>query len=742
MAVSTTNAYSGPYTANGVTTVFPFTFTAPTDEEVTVVLVDADGAETTVNPGNYSVTISESGGGSVTFDAAPDGTDVVIYLDPLFTQDIEFENGSAWLAAPVNEANDRAAARDQYLKARVDRLSPPGLLQGTSVGGKILGFEVGSGEPIAVELGDEVINDIALVDFQQGGAGASDRSVRDKLRETVSITDFGASSDATAAVNTAAIQAAMTYLMDRFDGADDLYAGGPGDPTDFSGRDRRTGQIRVPAGVFKVSDKVFSSLEHPRAPYVGFEFVGEHRRSSVLMLETGGVEAWFYDNSDEVERYQTMLFRGLGFRSDNYLYGNVARIFSEGAVKQFRFEHCEFDNLQKFMHTLGAANADLHKALFCYGLFYGDFLTLDNDQSVGHEFIGCDFGFYGNVVRVKQHGGGNVLFSGGSWDFLWHEDFSPAGGNFMFVHDADANIGEGNCLYTFKDLRVEMEAYKSTAGAPPFGLVKMVENAIAFPRVVFENINFVNGRTATINSAGEVTSTEFRRITAVQMWPGKYVEFRSGQLIKAFFYSFEGSRDSNAPPHGGIVRLADLQDGVDGELPAADTAKWSAHSRTTYGGSAGRLITEGLTDHNGGSSFVRKLNDADPRGPTNSFGHEPSCKLKRAYFKHTNNGWPAGANAGNDHFLDIPPGITDARFYVKKPASGAITDTYQLHLKADDRAGALIAATAESTSAQVKDEHIISVDHVDVSALTRISLCASGTATEFQEGGIAYMEYV
>lgn len=51
--------------------------------------------------------------------------------------------------------------------------------------------------------------DAEMVSFLQAGSGAVSRSVRSKLRESVSITDFGASTTASAATNTTAITAAM-----------------------------------------------------------------------------------------------------------------------------------------------------------------------------------------------------------------------------------------------------------------------------------------------------------------------------------------------------------------------------------------------------------------------------------------------------------------------------------------------------------------------------------------------------
>lgn len=121
MAVSTTNAFDGPFIANGVATSFPFTFTAQTASDVRVLV---DGADVS----GYSVEIHADGGGTVSFDAAPATGSLLIWLDPDFTQTTAFEDGSAWLAGPVNAANDRAALRDQALARDIGRgfMVPPG----------------------------------------------------------------------------------------------------------------------------------------------------------------------------------------------------------------------------------------------------------------------------------------------------------------------------------------------------------------------------------------------------------------------------------------------------------------------------------------------------------------------------------------------------------------------------------------------------------------------------------------
>ena len=82
MTVSSTNAVSGPYVANGATTVFPFTFKAMTAGEIRVTIVE-DETETEQSETLYTVTLS-TGGGNVTFADAPASGDVYIYSEPAF----------------------------------------------------------------------------------------------------------------------------------------------------------------------------------------------------------------------------------------------------------------------------------------------------------------------------------------------------------------------------------------------------------------------------------------------------------------------------------------------------------------------------------------------------------------------------------------------------------------------------------------------------------------------------------
>jgi len=142
MPVSTTNAISGPLLTNGLTTTFPFTFTAPSADEVQVISRNiATGVDTIVSPSLYSVTLTTGGGGSVVFSVAPaSGAELYLLLNPDFTQDVEFYEGAKIAAPSLNRAADRGAARDQFLRHETERAlkveigAEPPVLGGTAEG--------------------------------------------------------------------------------------------------------------------------------------------------------------------------------------------------------------------------------------------------------------------------------------------------------------------------------------------------------------------------------------------------------------------------------------------------------------------------------------------------------------------------------------------------------------------------------------------------------------------------------
>ena len=115
MTVETTSTFAGPYTLNGVATAFPFSFKALSASEVRVEIAGA-----VIDSALFTVQLT-SQGGMVVFGIAPVGGDLYVVSDPDFRQGISFSNQSAFLPASHNEANDRAAVRDQVLAEGVAR---------------------------------------------------------------------------------------------------------------------------------------------------------------------------------------------------------------------------------------------------------------------------------------------------------------------------------------------------------------------------------------------------------------------------------------------------------------------------------------------------------------------------------------------------------------------------------------------------------------------------------------------
>lgn len=120
MAVSTTDTYSGPYVANGVTVEFPFTFKAVAPADVGVFIRDAGGVDTLVEDAAYNVTLAAQGG-TVVMVTAPAAGDVYIFSEPSFLQPVSFASGQPFLPSVVNEVNDRDVARALWLRDQVER---------------------------------------------------------------------------------------------------------------------------------------------------------------------------------------------------------------------------------------------------------------------------------------------------------------------------------------------------------------------------------------------------------------------------------------------------------------------------------------------------------------------------------------------------------------------------------------------------------------------------------------------
>lgn len=127
MTVSTTTRKAGPFTGNGSTTAFPFTFKVFEHSDLLVIQSDDLDVETTlVLDSDYSVTLNAdqdaNPGGTVTLSTALT-TDYHLVIDSNVpdTQETDLTNMGGFYPETVNDALDRLTIQIQQLRAVVNR---------------------------------------------------------------------------------------------------------------------------------------------------------------------------------------------------------------------------------------------------------------------------------------------------------------------------------------------------------------------------------------------------------------------------------------------------------------------------------------------------------------------------------------------------------------------------------------------------------------------------------------------
>ena len=180
------------YTANGTQTAFDYPFPVFASEDIAVYL---NGAK---QVSGFTVTgAGETTGGSVTFTVAPSsGVVVAIERRVPLERMTDFLEGGALSAVSLNNELDYLAAsiqqlqRDQADMLRFDGLEAPSpvvLPARNTRANRALAFDE-SGNMTTVAHGST----LASPTYVQSGTGAITRNVSDKVKERVSVKDFGA----------------------------------------------------------------------------------------------------------------------------------------------------------------------------------------------------------------------------------------------------------------------------------------------------------------------------------------------------------------------------------------------------------------------------------------------------------------------------------------------------------------------------------------------------------------------
>jgi len=207
---------SKTHTANGATTTFAYDFLI-LDETDLQVLKDQVSATLNVD---YTVTgVGNNAGGTVVFAVAPAAaTEIVLRRNMQFVRANDYQQVGDFMAATVNKDFDRPVMMLQQLAEEISRA--PKVARGSALTGLEIPTPEGDGfwrwnaaanaiEWVQLDLesagaaalktdlanGVDAAKGSALVGYLPAGTGAVGRTVQDKLRESVSFKDFGATGD-------------------------------------------------------------------------------------------------------------------------------------------------------------------------------------------------------------------------------------------------------------------------------------------------------------------------------------------------------------------------------------------------------------------------------------------------------------------------------------------------------------------------------------------------------------------
>ena len=139
MSIASTTRKAGPYTGNGVTTIFPFSFKVFSSSDLVVTQTDTSGVETTLTlTSNYTVSLNANQdtnpGGNVTCLVAPASSYLLTLTSAVpQLQPVVLTNNGGFYPSVINDALDRLTIFAQQILEKVNRtLSLPVSVSGVS----------------------------------------------------------------------------------------------------------------------------------------------------------------------------------------------------------------------------------------------------------------------------------------------------------------------------------------------------------------------------------------------------------------------------------------------------------------------------------------------------------------------------------------------------------------------------------------------------------------------------------
>lgn len=486
----------------------------------------------------------------------------------------------------------------------------------------------------------------------------------------------------------------------------------------------RVGVICFGRGIYRFSvtgtfsQATFSGVKR------GFMFRGMGPQNTLLYMECGSTEKWFYDSEDRFGRWS---FYDLGFSSDNRIKGCGFRHESgdNGEEKEFRYYNCFFGipahtafdlgsstppGLFKGFSYEGSTNADLNKWFGCrFGGFPGGLLHFNNHQSVSHAMYGCDAELTGTFATTHEHAGGDLKVYGGTLVFNTDMDAETPIETYVVDHEGSAELWPGNNTFVFNGVRFEFHDLASMVRTHegPYG--QGVSNTVFRDCDIYVDGTPRNGVYVVQNSLVTFERTNIPETLA----------FRA--ICPASYLGKVGT--------GGIILFHTCDVPVD----------LHARSFAEYGG---RVIAQGCYHHLRSADLLARTAVDFDFGWENMAPFDRSVTRKLVAIKAQAETWPH--NGVDEQTMLLPPRAIITGIRVLKPAGGSDTSSYQLHVGNDDQTetyGSSVLAAANVKHTIIASD--LSIDCGTVLGTRTVRLWATGTATSAQVGiGYALVEYI
>lgn len=448
--------------------------------------------------------------------------------------------------------------------------------------------------------------------------------------------------------------------------------------------------VFIPSGTFLVDPNVFQMVSR-LGTYNDLTLRGNGKSQSILKLNNTTTDQYF-SNSTSKQLYAELNFYDIAFTgNDNTANGFYC--YSTGTEKRFRFYNCNFNNLSNVLYCAGTGNADMHRFYNCTAVIYGNFLTLDNAQSVNIELYGMDVNCQTGGQFIKYYKGGCVSVFGGEF-----ETHGSTGYYLLDFSEASQSMGVGNIGLCFTGSRFE-----------------------------FHNQHkFLN---STSNKVINIDFTDCNLGTADSLSSGYYAELTKNSIVKLNNCSLINSLTFHVYTTGSY-----LSDSAHGAMLEFNNcvSNGRIYNQVTAEGNFSRVKAKGC---NSIAISGTGVDDFDWNWQQRS-SSAITAETNIGALKRSGEGWPKG---GDEFTLTIPPNCFVKKIKIYRPALTASTASYVLHVGNSNKSVVYGETAGTST---FNDEINIDVEDIGFVADNVIKVWATGEATNITTLGYGYIEYI